>query len=248
LISFDFFIILMDDQPGYTIRSKSLLQKKRPARYFVKTPWWLKRIYSSYLWSVDTKKKILYLSFDDGPHPQATPFVLNELKKYNALATFFCIGKNVLACPEIYRRILDEGHTVGNHTQNHLNGWKTDNKVYLLDIAEAASHIDSDLYRPPYGRITSFQAKHLRSAMGGRKAKIVMWDVLSGDFDTTITPERCMENVIFRSKPGSIVVFHDSEKSFSKIQYCLPKILDFFSEKGYQFDALKGIDEDSRVE
>jgi hypothetical protein len=129
-----------------------------------------------------------------------------------------------------------------------LNGWKTKNDVYMKDIAAAANYIDSDLFRPPYGRITSFQAKHLRSAMRGRKAKVVMWDVLSADFDTAITPEKCMENVIFKSSPGSVVVFHDSEKAFLKIQYCLPKILTFFSEKGFRFDALKGIDEDSRVE
>jgi peptidoglycan-N-acetylglucosamine deacetylase len=215
--------------------------------YFVKTPWWLKKIYSSYTWSINTKKKILYLTFDDGPHPEATPFVLNELKKYNALATFFCIGKNVIEHPEIYKRILDEGHTVGNHTHNHLNGWKTDNDRYMKDIAEAAQYIDSDLFRPPYGRITSFQAKHLRSAMRGRNAKVIMWDVLSADFDTSITPEKCMENVIFNAKAGSIVVFHDSRKAFEKIQYILPKILKFFFEEGYFFDALKGIDEDSRV-
>jgi peptidoglycan/xylan/chitin deacetylase (PgdA/CDA1 family) len=213
--------------------------------YFVKTPWWLKKLYPARLWNVDTQKKILYLSFDDGPHPEATPFVLSELKKHNALATFFCIGKNVLQWPEIYRRILDEGHTVGNHTQNHLNGWKVNNDVYMKDIAEAANYIDSDLYRPPYGRITSFQARHLRLAMRGRKPRIVMWDVLSTDFDVTTTAEDCLENVIFKSKPGSIVVFHDSEKAYIKLQYCLPKIL---SEKGYRFDALKGIDEDSRID
>ncbi|MBS1607863.1 MAG: polysaccharide deacetylase family protein [Bacteroidetes bacterium] len=216
-------------------------------KYFVKTPWWLKKIYSSYVWSINTKRKILYFTFDDGPHQEATPFVLDELKKYKALATFFCIGKNVIEHPMIYKRILDEGHTVGNHTQNHLNGWKADNDQYMKDIAEAAQYIDSNLFRPPYGRITSFQARHLRSAMRGRNARVIMWDVLSADFDTTITPEKCLENVIFNVKPGSIVVFHDSQKAFKKIQYALPKILQFFSEKGYFFDALKGIDEDSRV-
>lgn len=215
--------------------------------YFVKTPWWLKKIYSSYIWSVNTKKKILYLTFDDGPHPEATPFILNELKKYNALATFFCIGKNVIEQPAVFKRIVDEGHTIGNHTHHHLNGWKVDNKEYMKDIAEAAKYIDSNLFRPPYGRITSFQARHLRSVMGGRNAKVIMWDVLSADFDVSITPENCLENVVFNAKPGSIVVFHDSRKAFEKIQYVLPKILDFFSGKGYFFDALKGIDEDSRV-
>jgi len=215
--------------------------------YFVKTPWWLKKLYPGRLWSIDTQKKILYLTFDDGPHPEATPFVLNELKKHNALATFFCIGKNVVAFPEIYKRILNEGHTAGNHTQNHLNGWKVDNKAYMNDIARAAEYIDSNLFRPPYGKISSFQATHLRSAMRGRKSKIIMWDILSADFDVMVTAEQCLENVIFKSKPGSIIVFHDSEKAFSKLQYCLPKVLQFFSEKGYRFDALKGIDEDSKV-
>ncbi|MES1218561.1 MAG: polysaccharide deacetylase family protein [Bacteroidota bacterium] len=216
--------------------------------YFVKTPWWLRRAYPSRLWKVDTQKKILYLSFDDGPHPEATPFVLNELKKYNASATFFCIGKNVLAYPDIYKRILDDGHSIGNHTQNHLNGWKVENDLYLKDISQAASYIDSDLFRPPYGRMTSFQAKNLRSAMRGRKSKIIMWDVLSADFDTSITDEKCLENVLMNSKEGSIIVFHDSEKAFSKLKYCLPKIFQFFSEKGYRFEALKGIDEDIRVD
>ena len=138
-------------------------------KYFVKTPWWLKKIYSSYTWSIPTKEKIIYLTFDDGPHPEITPFVLKELKNYNALATFFCIGKNVLAYPGIYKQILDEGHSVGNHTQNHLNGWKTSNDAYMKDIAEAANYIDSNLFRPPYGKITSFQAKHLHAAMKGKK-------------------------------------------------------------------------------
>ena len=227
--------------------SKSLFWKGLRNQYFVKTPWWLKKIYPNYLWSIDTKKKLLYLTFDDGPHPEATPFILNELKKYNALATFFCIGKNVVAHPDIYKRMLDEGHTVGNHTQNHLNGWKSANAAYMNDIAEAAKYIDTGLFRPPYGRITSFQAKHLRSAMRGREAKVVMWDVLSADFDTAITAEKCVENVVFNSRPGSIIVFHDSEKAFLKIQYIIPKILMFFSEKGYVFDAIKGIDEDSQL-
>jgi len=215
--------------------------------YTVKMPWLIKKLYPSLTWEKPTDKKILYLTFDDGPHPTATTFVLDELKKYNAKATFFCIGKNVVNYPDIYKRILDEGHTIGNHTQNHLNGWKSANAAYMNDIAEAAKYIDADLFRPPYGRITSFQAKHLRSAMRGRNAKVVMWDVLSADFDTSITAEKCVENVVFNSRPGSIVVFHDSEKAFLKIQHIIPKILMFFSEKGYVFDAIKGIDEDSQL-
>jgi len=207
--------------------------------YFVKTPWLIRTIYSFYTWRIATSEKNLFLSFDDGPHPEATVFVLNELKKYEALATFFCIGKNVLAYPDIYKRILDEGHSVGNHTQNHLNGWKTPNDIYMKDIAEAANHIDSNLFRPPYGRISLFQAKNLRAAMKGRKVKVIMWDVLSADFDSGITNEDCLQNVVFHSRPGSIIVMHDSEKCFEKLKYCLPRILHHFTEKGYKFLSLE---------
>jgi peptidoglycan/xylan/chitin deacetylase (PgdA/CDA1 family) len=207
--------------------------------YFVKTPWWLKKFYSQRLWSINTKEKIIYLTFDDGPHTKATIFVLDELKKYNAKATFFCIGKNVVAHSHVYRRILDEGHRVGNHTHQHLNGWKTKSNIYLHDIAEAARYIDSPLFRPPYGRINSFQAKNINKALKNKGAKIIMWSVLSGDFDNIITKEKCLENVILYTKPGSIVVFHDSEKAFSHLEYALPKILQFFSEKGYLFESLQ---------
>jgi peptidoglycan/xylan/chitin deacetylase (PgdA/CDA1 family) len=208
-------------------------------KYFVKTPWWLKKIYSSYTWSIPTKDNVIYLTFDDGPHPEITPFVLKELKNYNALATFFCIGKNVLAYPDVYKQILNEGHSVGNHTQNHLNGWKTSNDVYMSDVAEAANYIDSNLFRPPYGKITLFQARHLRGAMKGRKPKVIMWDVLSADFDERITNEQSLQYVILKALPGSIVVFHDSEKAFQKLQYALPKVLHHFSDKGFKFLSLE---------
>ncbi len=181
----------------------------------------------------------MYLTFDDGPHPEITPFVLKELKKYNALATFFCIGKNVLAYPDVYKQILNEGHSVGNHTQNHLNGWKTSNDVYMSDVAEAANFIDSNLFRPPYGKITLFQARHLRDVIKGRKPEVIMWDVLSADFDNRITNEQSLQYVILKALPGSIVVFHDSEKAFQKLQYVLPKVLHHFSDKGFKFLSLK---------
>ena len=206
--------------------------------YFVKTPGWLKRIYDSYIWSIPGNDKILYLTFDDGPHPEATPFVLKELKKHNALATFFCIGKNVVSYPAIYKQLINEGHSVGNHTYNHLNGWKTGNDDYLKDIALASHEIDSELFRPPYGRITSFQAKNLRSAMKGKEPKVIMWDVLSGDFDIDCTPQQCLANVLLATVSGSIIIFHDSEKAFPKLAYTLPRILNYFSEKGYLFKSL----------
>ena len=206
--------------------------------YFVKTPWWLKRIYDSYTWSIPSNEKILYLTFDDGPHPEATPFVLSQLKQFTALATFFCIGKNVVSYPDIYKQILNEGHVTGNHTYNHLNGWKTSNDIYLKDISLASKEINSNLFRPPYGRITSFQAKNLKAAMGGKEVKVIMWDVLSADFDIDCAPEQCLANVVLPTVPGSIIVFHDSEKAFPKLQYSLPRMLKYFAEKGYSFKSL----------
>lgn len=206
--------------------------------YPVKTPWLLKKIYPTYLWSMDTKEKELYLTFDDGPHPGATPFVLKQLKRFSALATFFCVGKNVLAYPDIYKQILAEGHSVGNHTFRHLNGWVTNDDIYLKDVAEAARYIDSHLFRPCYGRITSFQAKNLKAAMKGREPKIVMWDVLSGDFDTSLSPQQTAANVVFASGPGSIIVFHDSGKAFPRLEYALPRVLQYFTERGYSFKDL----------
>ncbi|HJS54292.1 MAG TPA: polysaccharide deacetylase family protein, partial [Chitinophagaceae bacterium] len=189
-------------------------------------------------WNIDTKEKVLYLTFDDGPHPVITPFVLRQLRRYNASGTFFCIGKNVVAYNEIYEQILNGGHSVGNHTYNHLNGWKTDNDTYLKDVSEASKVIDSPLFRPCYGRITKFQANHLKQVMNGKDPRIVMWDVLSGDFDTECSPQQCLANVILASVPGSIIVFHDSEKAFPRLEYTLPRILDYFSKKGYLFKAI----------
>lgn len=163
--------------------------------------------------------------------------VLDELKRYNAKATFFCIGKNVALFPDVYQRILDEGHAVGNHTQNHLNGWKSDDEVYLNDIEEAKKHIDSCLFRPPYGRISNFQIKQL--AKERFKLKVVMWSVLSGDFDKEISNEDCSNNVILNAKSGSIVVFHDSEKAQEKMLFALPKVLNYFSQLGYNFKRIE---------
>ncbi len=186
-------------------------------------------MYPDRVWSIDTVEKNIYLTFDDGPHPLATAFVLDELKKNNARATFFCIGKNVESNPELYDRIISEGHQTGNHTYNHLNGWKTTDEIYLDDVRLAARSIQSALFRPPYGRIRSRQVKKLNDY------KIVMWDVLSGDFDLTISKEACLQNVLKNASSGSIVVFHDSEKAWDKLQYSLPQVLEHFSKKEYKF-------------
>ncbi|MDE3183716.1 MAG: polysaccharide deacetylase family protein [Bacteroidota bacterium] len=204
--------------------------------YLKKTPWFFKKFYQGRTWNIPTDEKILYLTFDDGPHPEATPFVLEQLKKFNAKATFFCVGKNVAENFSVYEQIIAEGHKVGNHTYSHLNGWKTDDKIYIEDIAKAAKIIDSDLFRPPYGKITKFQMK----AIGGEKLhlKTIMWDVLSGDFDQSVNGENCYLNVINNAKPGSIVVFHDSLKSFTTLKEALPRVLKYYTEKEYRFAIL----------
>ena len=205
--------------------------------YLVKTPLWLKKIYPSCLWNLPRGDKKIYLTFDDGPHPVATPFVLDTLQAYQAKATFFCIGKNVELYPEMYKRILLEGHRVGNHTHNHLNGWKAEDAGYLDNVLMAARCIDSDLFRPPYGRITRFQIDCLTKPQPG--FRIIMWDVLSGDFDTSLTAARCSRNVIKNAQPGSVVVFHDSEKAFERLKGALPGVLDHFAALGFEFQGIR---------
>ena len=185
---------------------------------------------------MDVNKKEIYLTFDDGPHATITNFVLDELKKYNAEATFFCIGNNVIKNPDVYKRIIDENHGVGNHTHQHLNGFKTNDKLYVDDVFEASKYIDSNLFRPPYGRMKSFQAKLLTHL--NNPYKIIMWTLLSGDFDLNISPARCLENVLFKISNGAIVVFHDSEKAAERMMYALPKVLNTLTDKGYTFKKI----------
>ncbi|HTN16531.1 MAG TPA: polysaccharide deacetylase family protein [Chitinophagaceae bacterium] len=202
--------------------------------YLIKPPSLLKQLYPADLeWKRESTDTV-YLTFDDGPHPIATPFVLDELKKYHAKGTFFCIGKNVVERPDIYTRLLLEGHSAGNHTQTHLNGWKAGTAEYLDNIADAATHIDSKLFRPPYGKIKRKQA----NAIIGKGYRIIMWDVLSGDFDTGISPEKCWENVALHLTPGSIVVFHDSSKAWERLHYALPRTLAFCKQHNWKMEAL----------
>lgn len=212
--------------------------------YFVKTPNIIKRIFPTLTWGIPSKKKVLYLTFDDGPTEDITSWVLSELDKYNAKATFFCIGKNVMHLPLIFQDIVKKGHVIGNHTHNHLNGWKKTSKIYLQNIKKAQEIIDLNIgnqklihqkfFRPPYGKIHTSVAKKLIE----KDYKIIMWDVLSGDFDQSITKEKCLENVINNAVPGSIIVFHDSVKAYKNLKLTLPKVLAHFSKKGYDFKAL----------
>lgn len=202
-----------------------------------------KLLYPSLLWKLPSKQKTLYLTFDDGPNPEITPWVLKTLKQSQAKGTFFCVGENVSTYPNIFQQILKEGHQVGNHTYNHLKGWKTSEKAYLenVHLAEGAmlrpsKHTSETfkLFRPPYGKILPSQIKKLQK-LG---YKIVMWDVISGDFDAKFSAEDCYRNVINNCSPGSIVVFHDSIKAAKKLKEVLPKVLKYFQEKGFEFKAI----------
>ena len=202
--------------------------------YPIKTPIIVQKLFSDYCWRFSSSVIEIYLTFDDGPTPEITSYVLNELNKYKAKATFFCIGKNVKKNHAIFERIIEEGHSIGNHTHHHLNGFKTNNSSYIKNICQAAELIESKLFRPPYGRLKLSQAKSITN-LG---YKIIMWDVLSADFDPKITPEKCLKNVIGKTTNGSIIVMHDSYKSKDKLFYALPKILSHFSERGYVFKAI----------
>ena len=201
--------------------------------YLAKTPELLKPLYKDLLWHVDTTRKELFLTFDDGPIPEVTPWVLQVLRSYNAKATFFCIGKNIEENQWIYNMIKKDGHSIGNHTYDHLNGWRTSSRAYYRSVIQCSRLTGSDLFRPPYGRIKREQASGLLS-----RFKIVMWDVLSGDFDTKASPKKCLSNVVDNASRGSIIVFHDSMKARERMQYALPRVLEHFSLMGYAFRAL----------
>jgi peptidoglycan/xylan/chitin deacetylase (PgdA/CDA1 family) len=198
--------------------------------YLTKTTSIIKQFYRDYVWSIDTKQKELFLTFDDGPHPEITPFVLDTLAAYGAKATFFCIGKNVAAYPDVYQRIIDEGHAVGNHTYHHLNGWDSGNMPYWRDVLQTGQLVASNLFRPPYGKIKRSQAKALKN-----RYHIVMWDVLTWDFQQETSKEQVLQNATGHAEPGSIIVFHDSEKAWNNLSYALPQTLRHFTEKGFAF-------------
>jgi peptidoglycan/xylan/chitin deacetylase (PgdA/CDA1 family) len=217
--------------------------------YLVKTPNSIQYLWKKYVWRFFTDKKEIYLTFDDGPTPTITNWILDTLKEYNAKATFFCVGKNVVHHPKIMHRIISEGHALGNHTHDHKNGYKTASNEYIENVLIAEKAIEKStlnakystqktvpllLFRPPYGKIKRKQANSLRS-LG---YQIIMWSVLSADFDTGITKEKCLQNVLKNAKAGSIIVFHDSIKASEKLQFTLPKTLAYYAKKGYIFKAI----------
>lgn len=202
----------------------------------VKTPALIQRVAPGFLWRVRTQEKVLYLTFDDGPIPEITPWVLDVLREWRAKATFFCVGDNVRKHPEVLQQVLDEGHAVGNHTFHHLNGWKTPLAQYLENIEKCRAVLPSRLFRPPYGCITPAQAKQLRN-----QYRIVMWEVLSWDFDAKITPQKCLHNVLSCARPGSVIVMHDSLKAARNMRFALPELLRHFTEQGYRFEGLETI-------
>jgi peptidoglycan/xylan/chitin deacetylase (PgdA/CDA1 family) len=208
----------------------------------IKTPKVAKKMFPNYIWDIPTKEKVIYLTFDDGPTPIITNWTLDMLDKYNAKATFFCIGNNIEKHPDIIQNIVKKGHAIGNHTYNHLKGWKTKTKDYLKNTEKTQKLLENqnlefrthNLFRPPYGKIKPKQGRKLIE-LG---YKIVMWDVLPFDWDKSVTPETCFNNAIAKTNYGSIVVFHDSIKASKNMQFALPKMLEYFSKKGYMFKAI----------
>jgi peptidoglycan/xylan/chitin deacetylase (PgdA/CDA1 family) len=200
---------------------------------FVKPPGWIRKISPGMIWRIPVEEPILYLTFDDGPVSGVTEWILDELEKYGARATFFCIGENVRANPELYAKILKAGHGIGNHTFSHLNSYRTGLSRYVKDIYKASKVIDSRLFRPPYGRIRPLAARILLP-----RFRIILWDVLSMDYDQELEPRVVMHNVISKARPGSIIVFHDNLKARENLEYVLPRLLDHYSRAGYRFPAL----------
>ncbi len=205
--------------------------------FIVRPPAWFRNMLPGMLWRVNPSlsgQKTVYLTFDDGPHPEVTPRVLDKLAEHGAKATFFCIGRNVERYPGIFQMIPDHGHEVGNHTCSHLNGARSGVDEYCRDVELASRRIRSDLFRPPYGRIRMSQLKKLRE-----NYRVVMWDVLSYDFSRKVTPEKCLKNVLDHVRPGSVIVFHDSPRAEKNMKYALERVLGELPARGYDFGVLQ---------
>lgn len=213
--------------------------------YLVRPSYLIKKFYPRALWRKDVYSKKLYLTFDDGPVPGVTTSVLDILKEKNIKATFFCVGENVEKYPAIFQRIINEGHAAGNHTFNHVNGWNTSPQTYIQNVEACHSVIErhrgfaseeaqSNLFRPPYGKMKRSQRVQLEA-----KYSIVMWDVLSGDYDKNTSPEKCLKNVTDHARNGSVIVFHDSTKAQKNMEYAMPRFIDNALSRGFTFELLQ---------
>jgi peptidoglycan-N-acetylglucosamine deacetylase len=199
----------------------------------VRLPGFLTSFFKDAVWRFDASNPVVYLTFDDGPIPEVTPWVLRILKDENIRATFFCVGENVVKYPEIYQQILDDGHSVGNHTYNHWQGIRKNNTDFFSNIEKASRFIDSDLFRPPHGLMKRSQYRHLK-----KQFRIIMWDLISCDYDAGIQPERVLRNVTNFVRPGSILTFHDSIKAKQNLEKVLPQAIRWMKEQGYRFEAI----------
>jgi peptidoglycan/xylan/chitin deacetylase (PgdA/CDA1 family) len=202
----------------------------------------MRALYPDFIWRKDKQDKTIYLTFDDGPIPDITEFVLETLAQFNARATFFCIGDNIRKHPHIFKKVIENGHTIGNHTYNHLRGWATDDDKYLANVKQCDAEISSKvewndnrkkLFRPPHGRIKRSQAKVLLP-----EYDIVMWDVLTADYDASLTRERVLAKALQYTESGSIVLFHDSIKANKNMSFALPRFLEYFSEREFRFQSI----------
>jgi len=208
-----------------------------------RTPFFLPMLYPTLTWRMPADRKDIYLTFDDGPVPGPTEFVVETLKRYHAKATFFCIGENIKKNPQVFKQIVNNGHAIGNHTFNHLNGWNSSIDKYCRNVEQCSSEIKnymdtmaktrSLLFRPPYGRIGRGQIKALHDY------KIIMWDVLSIDYNKNLSPEKCLKNTLNATRAGSLVVFHDSYKAEKNLTFTLPRLIEYFSEQGFAFKSIE---------
>ncbi|MCI0921267.1 polysaccharide deacetylase family protein [Sphingobacterium rhinopitheci] len=201
--------------------------------YFISAPFFLRWYYPQVTWNKPRTDKKIYLTFDDGPIPEITPWILETLAAYNAKATFFCVGENIIKYPEIFENLKRHGHQIGNHTYSHLKGWNCSDQEYIANVFKCNELTKTKLFRPPYAR-----AKQSQIARLAKDYDLIYWDVLSGDFDLKITPEKCLNNVLKHTKNGSIIVFHDNIKAIPRVQYALPKVLAHYTKLGYTFEVL----------
>jgi peptidoglycan-N-acetylglucosamine deacetylase len=202
---------------------------------FYSAPFWIRMIYpNGLIWRIPTHNREIFLTFDDGPIPEVTPLVLSILKKYNVKATFFCVGENVQKYPDVFEMLAAEGHVTGNHTFHHVKGWKTSYNSYIAEVEQSNQLIKSKLFRPPHGQITWKLARKLK-----KEYRIIMWSALTGDYDKKLTGEQCLANAIKYTSPGAVIVFHDSLKACERLEYALPKFIEYCLTEGYSFGVLE---------